>query len=162
VTDAAEIFAANARFAESFVQGELPRAPRRRVAIVTCMDARMDPLALLGLELGDANVLRNAGGVVTDDVLRSLAISHAILGTREAIVVGHTECGLHSATNDEIHAALGSPAGVGLDFLPFADLDKTVRASVRRIEASPLLPSAFAARGYVYDVRSGRLSTVWL
>jgi carbonic anhydrase len=160
VTDAAEILAANARFAESFVQGELPRAPRRRVVVVTCMDARMDPLALLGLELGDANVLRNAGGVVTDDVLRSLAISHAVLGTREAIVVGHTECGLHGASNDEIHAALGSPACLGVDFLPFTDLDETVRASVRRIESSPLLPGTFAARGYVYDVRSGLLSAL--
>jgi carbonic anhydrase len=155
VTDAAEILAANARFAESFRAGELPRAPRRRVAIVTCMDARMDPLALLGFELGDANVLRNAGGVVTDDVLRSLAISHAVLGTREAMVVGHTECGLQGVTNDEIHAALGSPAGADVDFLPFADLDEAVRAGVRRIEASPLLPGAFAVRGYVYDVRSG-------
>lgn len=162
MTDAAEILAANARFAESFAHGELPRAPRRRVAVVTCMDARMDPLALLGLELGDANVVRNAGGVVTDDMLRSLAISHAVLGTREAIVVGHTECGLHGASNDDIRAALGSPAGAAVDFLPFADLDETVRASVRTIEASPLLPRSFAAHGYVYDVRSGRLSTVWL
>ena len=134
----------------------LPRAPRRGIVVVTCMDARIDPLALLGLELGDANVLRNAGGVVTDDVLRSLAVSHHVLGTREAAVVGHTECGLHGAVNDELRSRVG-PAAEKVDFLPFQDLDEMVRASLRRIEQSALLPDSFAARGYVYDVRRRRL-----
>jgi carbonic anhydrase len=150
-----DLVAANTRYAGRFAHGELPRAPRLGLVVVTCMDARIDPLALLGLELGDANVLRNAGGLVTDDVLRSLALSHAVLGTREAVVVGHTECGLHGATNEELRDLVG--AGEDLDFLPFADLDESVRAGVRRIEASPLLPASFAARGYVYDVGSGRL-----
>jgi carbonic anhydrase len=153
-----DIRVANERYASAFELGDLPREPRRRVAVVTCMDARMDPLAILGLEVGDANVLRNAGGIVTDDVLRSLAISHAVLGTEEAIVVGHTECGLHGASNEELRVAAG--AGDDVDFLPFADLDESVRESVRRIEESALLPESFVASGYVYDVRSGRLRSL--
>jgi len=152
-----ELRAANERYAAGFRHGALPRAARRGVAVVTCMDARIDPLALLGLELGDANVLRNAGGLVTDDVLRSLAVSHAVLGTRQAIVVGHTDCGLHGATNEELRVALGAAGG---DFLPFADLGESVRENVRRIESFPLLPETFTALGYVYDVRSGRLRSL--
>ena len=124
------------------------------------MDARIDPLALLGLELGDANVLRNAGAIVTDDVIRSVAISHGVLGTREAAVIGHTNCGLHGASNDELRSLLGLPARADVDFLPFADLEETVRASVARIAGSPLLPASFTAQGYVYDVRSGELRVV--
>jgi carbonic anhydrase len=153
-----DIGVASERYASAFALGDLPREPRRRLAVVTCMDARMDPLAILGLEVGDANVLRNAGGLVTDDVLRSLAISYAVLGTQEAIVVGHTECGLHGASNDELRSAAG--AGEDVDFLPFANLDESVRGSVRRIRESELLPESFAASGYVYDVRSGRLRAI--
>jgi carbonic anhydrase len=150
-----DIRAANERYAADFGLGDLPREPRRRLVVVTCMDARLDPLAILGLGVGDANVLRNAGGLVTDDVLRSLAISHAVLGTEEAVVVGHTECGLHGASNEGLRAAVG--AGGDLDFLPFADLDESVRRSVQRIRESELLPESFVASGYVYDVRSGKL-----
>jgi carbonic anhydrase len=152
-----DILEANARYAATFAHPELPREPRRRLAVVTCMDARIDPLAALGLELGDAHVLRNAGAIVTDDVLRSLALSHAVLGTREALVVGHTGCGLHGASNEELCAAVGVSA---VDFLPFADLDESVREGVRRIRESPLLPDAFGASGYVYDVSTGRLRVV--
>lgn len=150
-----DIGRASEHYASSFVLGDMPREPRRRVVVVTCMDARIEPLAMLGLEVGDANVLRNAGGIVTEDVLRSLAVSHAVLGAREAIVVGHTECGLHGATNAELRAMTG--AGEIVDFLPFDDLDESVAESVRRIRESPLLPDDFGASGWVYDVTSGRL-----
>ncbi len=137
---------------------DLPREPRRRVVVVTCMDTRIDPLAVLGLELGDANVLRNAGGLVTDDVLRSLAVSHAVLGTQEAVVLGHTECGLQGASNDELRARLGTVADV--DLMPFDDVHETVRAGVARVASSPLLPESFTARGYVYDLRTGGVRPV--
>jgi carbonic anhydrase len=153
-----DILSANERYASTFALGDLPREPRRRVAVVTCMDARIDPLAILGLRLGDAHVLRNAGGVVTDDVLRSLAISHAVLGTEEAFVIGHTGCGMQGATNAELRALIGAPPDV--DFLPFADLEERVRESVRTIRESELLPDRFAASGWVYDVSSGRLHAV--
>ncbi|MCS7007009.1 MAG: carbonic anhydrase [Gaiellaceae bacterium] len=150
-----ELLAANTRYRATFALGDLPREPRRRLVVVTCMDARIDPLAIVGLELGDAHVLRNAGAVVTDDVLRSLAISHAVLGTEEALVIGHTGCGLEGASNDELRALVG--AGSDVDFLPFPDVEESVRAGVRRIRSSHLLPSSFGASGYVYDVTSGAL-----
>jgi len=153
-----ELHAANERFADAFPHGWLERRPRRRLVVVTCMDARMEPLEILGLQVGDANVLRNAGGIVTADVLRSLAVSHALLGTQSAVVLGHTECGLHGMTNVEVRARLG--ASTRGDFLPFADLEESVRESVRRIEGSELLPPSFAASGFVYDVRSGRLQSL--
>lgn len=155
---AEELVAANERFAARFRHGALERRPRLGLVIVTCMDARMEPLEILRLEVGDANVLRNAGGIVTDDVLRSLAVSHALLETGAAVVIGHTECGLHGATNDDVRMALA--AGTGVDFLPFADLDARVRESVRRIDECELLPPTFEASGFVYDVRSGRLRSI--
>ncbi|HXG76845.1 MAG TPA: carbonic anhydrase [Gaiellaceae bacterium] len=158
MSDPRRVLEANERFAATFAHGELDRRPRRRLAVVTCMDARIDPLASLGLELGDANVLRNAGAAVTDDVLRSLAVAHALLGTEAALVVGHTECGLHGASDDALREALGAPPGAR--FLPFADLEESVRAGVRAIETCALLPAGFRAWGFVYDVRSGRLHAV--
>ncbi len=158
MNDPRRILEANERFAAAFAHAGLDRRPRRRLAVVTCMDARVDPLAALGLELGDANVLRNAGALVTGDVLRSLAVAHALLGTEAALVVGHTECGLHGASEEALREALGAPPGAG--FLAFSDLEESVRAGVRRIEASELLPAGFRAWGFVYDVRSGRLRPV--
>ena len=133
--------------------------PRRGLVVVTCMDARIDPLPLLGLQVGDAHVLRNAGGIVTDDVLRSLAVSHHLLGTSEAHVIGHTECGLNTVTNDELQSLIG-PWGVGVDFQAFVDLDSRVRESVRAIVGSQLLPNSYRARGSVYDVETGELRLV--
>jgi carbonic anhydrase len=158
-----EVQSANAAYAEGFTKGELPMPPGRRFAVVTCMDARIDPARALGLEEGDAHVIRNAGGVVSDDALRSLVISHWLLGTQEALVIGHTDCGMVTFTNDVLRDKLRDEAGAdasGIDFLPFPDVGNRVAESVRRIRESDLLPESFAATGYVYDVSSGRLEEV--
>ena len=158
-----EIQAKNERYAASFTKGELPMPPARRFAVVTCMDARLDPARFLGLEEGDAHVIRNAGGLVSDDALRSLVISHWLLGTQEAFVVAHTDCGMLTFTNEQLRQKLADEAGAeatGIDFLPFSDLEQSVRASVRRIQESALLPDSFVASGFVYDVRAGRLREV--
>ena len=158
-----EFLRANHKYAESFEHGQLPLPPGRKVAVVTCMDARLDPSKFLGLDEGDAHVIRNAGGVVSDDALRSLIISHWLLGTEEALVIAHTGCGMLTFTNDDIHAKLADEAGAdasGIDFLPFPDLDDSVRASVERVRSTDLLPESFTATGYVYDCSSGSLREV--
>jgi carbonic anhydrase len=141
----------------------MPMPPGRRFAVVTCMGARLDPAKFLGLEEGDAHIIRNAGGLVTDDALRSLVISHWLLGTQEAFVIAHTDCGMLTFTNGDLHSKLADEAGAdasGIDFHAFSDLDESVRGSVRKIAESPLLPDSLAAVGYVYDVTSGRLRAV--
>jgi carbonic anhydrase len=158
-----EILEANRGYAESFSKGDLPVPPARHLAVVTCMDARLDPAKFLGLEEGDAHVIRNAGGVVSDDALRSLVISHWLLGTQEALVIAHTGCGMLTFTNQDLHAKLADEAGAdasGIDFLPFPDLDESVRASVERVRSSDLLPDSFTASGYVYDCSTGALRSV--
>ena len=158
-----KILSANERYAAGFDKGHLPMPPGRKFAVVTCMDARLDPARFLGLEEGNAHVIRNAGGLVTDDALRSLVISHWLLGTREAFVIAHTDCGMLTFTNDDLRAKLADEAGAdasGIDFHPFPDLDESVRRSVARLRESPLLPDSFAASGFVYDVRTGRLREV--
>jgi carbonic anhydrase len=154
-----EVKSANDKYVSSFDKGSLPTPPGRAFAVVTCMDARLDPAKFLGLEEGDAHVIRNAGGLVSDDALRSLCISHNLLGTQEAIVVGHTDCGMLTFTNDDLHAKLG-PESESIDFLPFPDVAQRVRESVRAIQDSPLLPDSFSATGFVYDVTTGRLEAV--
>ena len=154
-----EVRAANEAYAGRFDRGDLAAPPARKLAVVTCMDARLDPAAFLGLREGDAHVIRNAGGLVTDDALRSLVISHHLLGTQEAVVIGHTDCGMLTFTNEDLHDRLGADAEA-IDFLPFPDLEDSVRSSVRRLEQSPLLRDSFSATGFVYDVRSGRLTPV--
>jgi carbonic anhydrase len=157
------ILAANASYATGFAQGDLPAPPSRRFAVVTCMDARLDPARYAGLALGDANVIRNAGGVVSDDVLRSLVISHWLLGTQEAFVVGHTDCRMEEFTDDQLRRKLADKTGAdtsNLEFLTFPDVRSGVARSVGRIRESDLLPESFAARGLVYDVRTGRLEEV--
>src|SRR5918911_3150971 len=149
-----EIRSANDAYASQFSKGDLPMPPGRRFAVVTCMDARLDPAKFLGLDEGDAHVIRNAGGLVTDDAIRSLAISHHLLGTQEALVIAHTDCGMLTFKNEDLQQRLGTD----VDFHPFPDLEESVRESVRRIEQSPLLPDSFSATGFVYDVRSGRLA----
>ena len=151
------------QYASSFQKGDLPLPPAKKVAVVACMDARLIPSRVLGLEEGDAHVIRNAGGLVSDDALRSLVISHWLLGTQEAFVVAHTDCGMLTFTNEVLRAKLQDEASAdasGIDFLPFSNLEQSVAASVRRIRESPLLPDSFAASGFVYEVESGRLREV--
>jgi carbonic anhydrase len=155
--------AANEVYAETFSKGHLPIPPARQLAVVTCMDARLDPAAFLGLDDGDAHVIRNAGGLVTDDALRSLVISHWLLGTQEVAVIAHTDCGMLTFTNDDLRAKLADEAGAdasGVDFHPFPDLGQSVRDSLSRIRESPLLPDSLELSGWVYDVRSGRIEQV--
>lgn len=154
-----EVTEANERYASGFAKGQLPMPPGRRFAVVTCMDARLDPARFLGLEEGDAHVIRNAGGLVNDETIRSLAISHHLLGTEEAIVIGHTGCGMLTFTNDDIHAKLG-PESESIDFQPFPDVAERVRGSVETIRSHPLLADGFEASGFVYDVESGRIDPV--
>ena len=154
-----EIVGANERYASGFTKGHLPMPPARRFAVLTCMDARLDPAGFLGLHEGDAHVIRNAGGLASDDAIRSLVISHWLLGTQEAVVIAHTDCGMLTFTNDALQERL-PPEGRDVDFLPFADIDESVRGSLRRIRESPLLPDDYDAAGFVYDVGTGRLREV--
>ncbi|HZU76952.1 MAG TPA: carbonic anhydrase [Dehalococcoidia bacterium] len=154
---------ANREYAQHFTQGDLPGPPARRLAVLTCMDARLDPQAFLGLALGDAHVIRNAGGRASDDAIRSLVISSELLGTREFLVIHHTACGMQSFTNDDLRHRLRERYGAdasGVDFLPFGDLAQSVRDDVRRILASPLFAPESVISGWIYDVRSGRLEQV--
>ncbi|MGH3102710.1 MAG: beta-class carbonic anhydrase [Gaiellaceae bacterium] len=154
-----EILTANRRFSQAFDPGSFAILPARKFAVVTCMDARLDPARFLGLRVGDAHVVRNAGGIVTADALRSLVISHHLLGTEEALVIAHTDCAMTKFSNDELRGRLGGEAD-DVDFLPFPDPAARVRASLRTIEESPLLPESYRAAGFVYDVVSGELSPV--
>jgi carbonic anhydrase len=153
-----EVTEANERYASEFAKGDLPLPPGRKLAVVTCMDARLDPARFLGLEEGDAHVIRNAGGIVNDETIRSLVLSHRLLGTEEAIVIGHTGCGMLTFTNDDVHATLG-PESESIDFQPFPDVGERVRQSVETIRSNPLLAD-FVASGLVYDVESGRIEPV--
>jgi carbonic anhydrase len=159
----ADLREANERYAATWgAKGSLGRRPARRLAVLTCMDARVDPARALGLEEGDAHVIRNAGGVATDDALRSLVISNRLLGTDTAYVVGHTQCGMISFTNEELYDQL-EHAGVDarwLDFLPFKEIEASVAASVQRLRATPLFPADYRVEGFVLDVASGRLDPV--
>ena len=157
------LVAANEAYADDFSKGHLPVPPGRQLAIVTCMDARLDPAKFLGLEEGDAHVIRNAGGLVTEDALRSLVISHWLLGTQEVVVLAHTDCGMLTFSNDDLRAKLEDEAGADasdVDFRPFPDLEESVRDSVRTIRESPLLPDDLEVSGWVYDVRNGRITEV--
>jgi carbonic anhydrase len=155
----AEVTAANERYASGFDKGGLPMPPARKFAVVTCMDARLDPAGFLGLAEGDAHVIRNAGGLVNDETIRSLVISRHLLGTEEAVVIGHTDCGMLTFTNDDLHDKLGPESG-SIDFQPFPDVAERVRQSVETIRTHPLLPDSFGATGFVYDVRTGRIDPV--
>ncbi len=155
--------AANELYSDTFGKGDLPMPPGRQLAIVTCMDARLDPAKFLGLEEGDAHVIRNAGGLVTEDAIRSLIISHWLLGTQEVAVIAHTDCGMLTFTNDQLHSKLSEEAGsdaADIDFKPFPDLEDSVRGSLSAIRESPHLPGSLELSGWVYDVRSGRLTEV--
>ena len=159
-----EVLAANADYAASFgSKGSLALPPARGFAILTCMDARLDPAKYAGLSEGDAHVIRNAGGIVSDDALRSLVISHWLLGTQEAFVIGHTDCGMVTFTDDQLRRKLADEAGADsgeLEFHAFPDIRLRVAESVARIRDSDLLPASYTAEGFVFDVSTGRLEEV--
>jgi carbonic anhydrase len=157
-----ELLVNAAQYAEGFSSGELPAAPRKPVAIVACMDARLEPGRLLGLREGDAHVIRNAGGVVTDDVIRSLAISQRLLGTREIALIHHTDCGMLTFTDSELKDAILAETGIRPPFAmeAFPDLEGDVLQSIARLEASPFVPHKDRIRGFVFDVDTGALREV--
>lgn len=152
----------NDRYAASFDKGGLPMPPGQGLAVVTCMDARLDPHRILGLAEGDAHVIRNAGGVVTDDALRSLVISQRLLGTREIAVIHHTDCGMLTFRDDDVKDAIEADTGLRPAFAleAFRDLETDVRQSIARIQASPFVPHKDQVRGFVYDCATGRLNEV--
>ena len=160
VTD--ELLENNAAYAESFEKEDLPLPPARGVAVVACMDARLDVHKILGLEEGDAHVIRNAGGVITDDEVRSLTISQRLLGTREVILIHHTDCGMLTFSDDELKAQIHEDVGLKPHFSmeSFSDLEEDVRQSIARINASPFVPHKESVRGFIYEVETGRLREV--
>jgi carbonic anhydrase len=160
VTD--ELLANNAAYAASFDKGDLPLPPGRKTAVVACMDARLNVYGALGLQEGDAHVIRNAGGVVTDDQIRSLAISQRLLGTEEIILIHHTDCGMQTFTDDEFKRGIQDEVGIkpAWSAESFGDIDEDVRQSIARITASPFIPHRDQVRGFVYDVTTGRLREV--
>ena len=149
-------------YAASFDKGDLPLPPAKGVAVVACMDARLIPTRVLGLEEGDAHVIRNAGGVVTDDEIRSLAISQRLLGTTEIILIHHTDCGMLTFTDDEFKRSVQDDTGIKPEWAgeAFSDLDEDVRQSIARIQASPFIPNKDSVRGFVYEVETGKLREV--
>jgi carbonic anhydrase len=158
-----ELLEANARFAKNFPGTELTAVPSRQITILTCMDARIDNFTAFGLEVGDAHILRNAGGRVTDDVIRSLVLSNDILGTRYVAVIHHTECGLVGTSNEAIRDAIAVARRVDLsaiDFDPFEDVDQSVRDDLARLAAAPLLRDDISYAGFAYDVANGVMRVV--
>ncbi|MEA2251904.1 MAG: carbonic anhydrase [Solirubrobacteraceae bacterium] len=149
-------------YASSFDKADLPLPPAKKVAVVACMDARLNPYGILGLQEGDAHVIRNAGGVVTDDEIRSLAISQRLLGTEEIVLIHHTGCGMLTFTDDDFKRAVQEDTGIKPEWAveAFDDLDTDVRQSIARIKASPFIPRKDAVRGFVYEVETGRLREV--
>jgi carbonic anhydrase len=156
-----ELLARADDYSASFDKGDLPMPPGRKVAIVACMDARLNPYGLLGLSEGDAHVIRNAGGVVTEDAIRSLAISQRLLGTEEVILIHHTDCGMLTFKDDDFKASVEADTGIRPSWAAeaFPDLDGDVRQSVARVKASPFIPHK-NVRGFVYEVETGKLREV--
>jgi carbonic anhydrase len=166
-SNAESLLKANQKYAERFDQGNLPIPPARKVAVVTCMDARLDPLAFLDAKLGDIHVIRNAGGRVTEDVIRSLVISEQLLGTEEIIVIHHTDCGMLTFKNEDLYAriedTLGEKAGQEArkyDFLPFTDLVESVKKDIEKLKQSALIPENIRIYGGIYDVHTGKIELV--
>src|ERR671916_541807 len=160
VTD--ELLQNNADYANGFDKADLPLPPARGVAVVACMDARLNVYGMLGLQEGDAHVIRNAGGVITDDEIRSLAISQRLLGTSEIILIHHTDCGMLTFTDDEFKKSIHDDVGVKPTWAAeaFGDLDEDVRQSIARIKGSPFVPNKDSVRGFVFDVETGKLNEV--
>jgi carbonic anhydrase len=157
-----ELLANNAAYVEGFDKSDLPMPPGRGVAVVACMDARLDPARALGLEEGDAHVIRNAGGVVSDDAVRSLVISQRLLGTTEVILIHHTDCGMLTFADDDVKRQIEQDTGIRPPFAleAFPDVEADVRQSIARVEANPFIPNKDSVRGFVYDVKTGELREV--
>jgi carbonic anhydrase len=154
---------ANRSFAESFGQGGLEVVPARPVVVITCIDARLDPAKILGLEIGDAHVIRNAGGRVTDDAIRSATISTWLLGTRELLVIHHTNCGMTLFTDDVLHEKIRQATGIDVsdeEYLSFADPEESLRQDVARLRDVKTVPDGLSVSGLIYDVRTGELREV--
>ncbi len=158
-----EFLEANRQYAASFEAGDVPAPPARKVAVVTCMDARLHPEKFLGLEAGDAHVIRNAGGRISEDAIRSLVISERLLGTEEIVVIHHTDCGMLTFRNEDLTEKIKQDLGVdttGRDFLPFSNLEQSVRDDVQALRDSDLIPDDITISGAIYDVKSGVLREV--
>jgi carbonic anhydrase len=158
-----EFLKANETYAATFQKGHLPMPPARQVAVLTCMDARLHPSRFLGLEEGDAHIIRNAGGRASDDAIRSLVISEQLLGTNTIVVIHHTDCGMLTFSNEDLRTKLKQELNAdaeNIDFLPFKDLEQSVRDDVATLKASPLIPKNITISGFIYDVKSGRLLPV--
>lgn len=153
----------NEAYAKTFDKSDLPLPPAKQLAVVACMDARLDVHKILGLSEGDAHVIRNAGGVVTDDAIRSLVISQRLLGTREIILIHHTDCGMLTFTDDEVKRHIQAEVGIKPAFAleAFPDLEEDVRQSIARINASSFIPHKDSVRGFIYEVKTGRLREIW-
>ena len=157
-----ELLENNAAYAASFDKGATPLPPARGVAVIACMDARLHVSSILGLEVGDAHIIRNAGGVVTDDVIRSVVISQRLLGTDEIILIHHTDCGMLTFTDDAVKAQIKAETGIRPPFAleAFPDADDDIRQSIARLRANPFIPRRDHIRGFVYDVATGKLHEV--
>lgn len=154
----------NEKYSENFSGDNLPRRPAKKLAVVTCMDARMSLQDILGLKSGDINVIRNAGGIVSKDVIRSLIISHRLLGIEEIMIINHTDCGLLTFKDEEFREELVESTGTDVEapkvFYAFSDLEDNVREQISKVEKHPWIPRSVVVRGFVYDVKTGRLSEV--
>jgi carbonic anhydrase len=152
----------NQAYSKAFDKGQLPLPPAKKLAIVACMDARLHVSKILGLNEGDAHVIRNAGGAVTDDAIRSLAISQRLLGTEEVVLIHHTDCGMLTFTDDAVKSQIQEETGIRPAFAleAFSNLEDDVRQSIARIKASPFVPKKDRVRGFIYDVKTGRLNEV--
>src|SRR5712671_3008810 len=152
----------NESYSKSFTKGDLALPPAKKVAVLACMDARLDVHKILGLQEGEAHVIRNAGGVATDDAIRSLTISQRLLGTDEIILIHHTDCGMLTFSDDQVKATIANEVGIRPHFAleAFSDLQDDVRQTIARIKASPFIPKKDKIRGFVYDVKTGRLNEV--
>lgn len=162
VTD--EVLNANQNYARDFALAHLPMPPARKLAIVACMDARLTVEPMLGLKTGDTHIIRNAGGIVTEDVLRSLIISHHLLGTQEFLIINHTDCGMLTFKDDELLAKLETDTStatvVPARFHAFTDLERNVRQQIQRVKSHPWIPEQISVRGFIYDVKTGKLREV--
>lgn len=159
-----EVIAANKKYAENFALGHLPLPPARRLAVVACMDARLTVEQVLGLNTGDAHIIRNAGGIVSEDAVRSLIISHHLLGTQEFIILNHTDCGMLTFKDEELRTKLQQETGTATvapdHFYAFADLEANVREQVQKVKSHPWVPKHIPVRGFIYDVKTGQLNEV--